>query len=80
LMQGTFEYAPSSTLTLNDPPPPPLADRHSHTEIADRLFSMLKKIFDTDSGTRVTGVGGFAGLAKGMEKVFEKCDETLKRE
>jgi hypothetical protein len=44
------------------------------------MFSMLKQIFDSDCGTRVTGVGGFAELAVQMEKVFAYCDEALKRE
>ena len=37
---------------------------HSHIEIADRLFSLMKRLFETDSASRVRGVAE----AKGLER------------
>jgi hypothetical protein len=49
---------------------------HSHTEIADRLFGIMKKIFDTDSNTRVSGgVASFTDLIEKLEEVFKACPE-----
>ena len=35
---------------------------HSHTELADRLFSILKRLFATDSKSRPEGIGCFVEL------------------
>ena len=35
---------------------------HSHTELADRLFSILKRLFATDSSSRPEGIGCFVEL------------------
>ena len=51
--------------------------RHSHTEIADRLFSLLKRLFDSDSTSRVQGVGSFQTLAIKIQEEFKTCPEDL---
>jgi hypothetical protein len=49
---------------------------HSHTEIADRLFSLMKKLFETDSAARVRGgVHTFPQLEEHLKHVFAKCPE-----
>lgn len=50
---------------------------HSHTEIADRLFSLMKRTFQTDSSARVTGVGSFADLEKKLRQTFAQCPEDF---
>ena len=51
---------------------------HSHTEIADRLFSLMKRLFDTDSAARARSVGCPSELAELLRSTFERCDETFK--
>jgi hypothetical protein len=49
---------------------------HSHTEIADRLFSLMKKIFETDSAAHVQGgVSTFEDLEERLKACFQKCPE-----
>ena len=50
---------------------------HSHTEIADRLFAMMKKLFESDSAARVEGVPDFVELEKKLQNVFSSCKEML---
>lgn len=54
--------------------------RHSHTEIADRLFSLMKRIFDSDSAARVRGVGCASELLHKLTETFKDCDETFSLE
>lgn len=51
--------------------------RHSHTEIADRLFSLMKKLFETDSAARVCGVGCPTELTSKLDAVFADCKEEF---
>ena len=49
---------------------------HSHTEIADRLFSLMKKIFETDSAAHVQGgISTFEELEERLKACFSKCPE-----
>lgn len=49
---------------------------HSHTEIADRLFSLMKKLFVTDSAARVKGgIYSFEELEDHLKKTFNNCPE-----
>lgn len=48
---------------------------HSHTEIADRLFSMMKKLFATDSQARPTPIQSFPELVAKLEATFKNCRE-----
>ena len=49
---------------------------HSHTEIADRLFSLMKKIFETDGAAHVEGgVLTFEELEERLKACFSKCPE-----
>ena len=51
---------------------------HSHTEIADRLFALLKKIFDTDSNVRVAKpVQSFAELESILQDKFSALPEEV---
>lgn len=50
---------------------------HSHTEIADRLFSLMKRLFESDSRTRVQGIGSFEKLAQKIQEEFQKCPESF---
>jgi len=50
---------------------------HSHTEIADRLFSLMKRLFETDSASRVRGVADFARLEEELSRIFQDCPEEL---
>lgn len=51
---------------------------HSHTEIADRFFALMKKIFETDSNARVReGVKDFAELEARMADVFRNIPEEF---
>ena len=54
--------------------------RHSHTEIADRLFSIMKTHFESDSNARVTGMEGFDQMESKFRKSFESCAEELQSE
>jgi hypothetical protein len=49
---------------------------HSHTEIADRLFSLMKRTFITDDASRAQGVGSFSELDTKLHEVFKGLDET----
>jgi len=48
---------------------------HSHTEIADRLFGILKKLFDSDSKARVGPLETFAELESKLRETFAKAQE-----
>ena len=49
---------------------------HSHTEIADRLFSLMKKLFKTDSAAHVKGnILSFEQLQDRLKETFAKCPE-----
>ena len=53
---------------------------HSHTEIADRLFSLMKKLFETDSAATVKGgVTSFEDLEERLKSYFAKCPEICRR-
>lgn len=54
--------------------------RHSHTEIADRLFSLMKRFFETDSQTRAGRVTGFNELQEKLQEAFSECPEEFKFE
>ena len=49
---------------------------HSHTEISDRLFALLKKHFTTDNGTRVNRLATFSELFNNVDKGLSKCPEV----
>lgn len=51
--------------------------RHSHTEIADRLFSLMKRLFESDSSARVQGIGSCESLAQRIQAEFELCPESF---
>ena len=53
---------------------------HSHTEIADRLFGLMKRLFETDSSARCTGVGSFEELEQKLRETFASCPEQFKME
>ena len=54
---------------------------HSHTEIADRFFALMKKIFETDSNTRTSEpCSSFAELESRFREMFAKFPEELKFE
>jgi hypothetical protein len=49
---------------------------HSHTEIADRLFSLMKKLFETNNAATVKGgVTSFEDLEEKLKSCFAKCPE-----
>jgi hypothetical protein len=49
---------------------------HSHTEIADRLFGLMKKLFETDHNTHVEGgIQSFEQLEDELKKCFSNCPE-----
>ena len=48
---------------------------HSHTEIADRLFGVMKKLFESDSGKRVGPLESFIDLERELRAAFAKADE-----
>ena len=48
---------------------------HSHTELADRLFSILKQIFTTDNSSRVEGVGDFVELWVKLQDALKSTAE-----
>ena len=53
-----------------------MVGRHSHTEIADRLFSLMKRLFESDSAARVRGLGCPSELLEKLEETFKDCDEA----
>ena len=50
---------------------------HSHTEIADRLFALMKKLFESDSNVRVRPVQDFVELEGRLREVFAKAKEEF---
>ena len=48
---------------------------HSHTEIADRLFAVMKELFESDTTTRVGPLESFADLEMALRSHFDKADE-----
>ena len=54
--------------------------RHSHTEIADRLFSLMKKHFESDNATRVLGCQGFDDMVKKFTDSFSANTEAVQGE
>ena len=50
---------------------------HSHTEIADRLFGMMKRLFDTDHNTRVQGCPDFVALEAKLRVLFKDQREDF---
>jgi len=50
---------------------------HSHTEIADRLFGMMKRLFKTDSNTRAVGCEDFVALEAEMRKLYDDQKEDF---
>jgi ribosomal protein S18 acetylase RimI-like enzyme len=53
---------------------------HSHTEIADRLFGIMKRLFATDDGSRPEACASFKELHDKMQKQFSKCTERTEME
>ena len=50
---------------------------HSHTELADRFFSMLKRLFTSArSGERASRLDGLLELEQELQKTFERGAET----
>ena len=49
---------------------------HSHTELADRLFSILKRLFATDNSSRPEGIGCFVELWGKLTEALKKTAET----
>ena len=49
---------------------------HSHTEVADRLFSTMKTLFESDAQHRVLGVEDFPALAQKISDAFHKEVES----
>ena len=50
---------------------------HSHTEIADRLFAVLKTLFESDSSKRVGPLESFADLERDLQHAFAKAHEQF---
>lgn len=50
---------------------------HSHTEIADRLFHILKLLFKSETGVRVQGVEDFAQLEARLHALFASSREMF---
>ena len=49
---------------------------HSHTEIADRLFALMKKLFETDNAASVEGgIESFEQLEDKLKATFHRCPE-----
>ena len=48
---------------------------HSHTELSDRLFSVLKSLFASDDGARVEGIGDFVELWHKLQKLLLRSVE-----
>ena len=49
---------------------------HSHTEVADRLFAIMKRLFESDGAHRVTPVEDFPALIAKIEAEFAKEVES----
>ncbi|KAL1502948.1 hypothetical protein AB1Y20_011019 [Prymnesium parvum] len=50
---------------------------HSHTEIADRLFSIMKRLFESDNQARVGGIQHIPELIAKLTKEFRNEKEAL---
>jgi hypothetical protein len=50
---------------------------HSHTEIADRLFAVMKKLFESDTTRRVGPVEDFRDLEQRLQALFAKSKEVF---
>ena len=50
---------------------------HSHTEITDRLFSMMRHLFETVNGARAKKVESFAELCEAMDRTFKDSKEGM---
>ena len=50
---------------------------HSHTEIADRLFSIMKKLFVSDSASRVLGIQDIPQLIDLLKGEFSDLTESF---
>ena len=50
---------------------------HSHTEIADRIFSCIKHLFETDGSARVEGCSDFDELEKKLQECLKDAKEEL---
>ena len=50
---------------------------HSHTELADRFFSMLKRLFTSVGSERAARLDGFPDLLKEVQATFAKSAETV---
>ena len=48
---------------------------HSHTEISDRLFGLMRKIFKSDTGARVRRCPTLSELFARIDKELAKCPE-----
>lgn len=48
---------------------------HSHTEISDRLFGLIKKLLASESGSRVNRCATFQELFAKIDKALAKCPE-----
>jgi len=48
---------------------------HSHTEISDRLFGILKKLFASGTGARVNRCATFSELFGKIDQALQKCPE-----
>ena len=51
--------------------------RHSHTELSDRLFSLMKRMFETDSSNRVLGINTFTEMAGKLKEEFKDFFERF---
>ena len=49
---------------------------HSHTEVADRLFSIIKRLFESDGAHRVNPIESFPDLIGKIEHEFQKEAES----
>ena len=49
---------------------------HSHTEISDRLFGLLRKFFTTGTGVRVNRLATLSELFVKIDEELAKCPET----
>jgi hypothetical protein len=49
---------------------------HSHTEVADRLFSVIKRLFESDGAHRVNPVESFLDLMPKIEAEFKNETES----
>ena len=50
---------------------------HSHTEVAERLFGIMKRLFESDSNKRVSGIGSFQRLEALLRDEFRDCPENF---